>query len=255
MQKYLVVILVLFFIQCREEPLDHNQLIDNNLNPVYYNHDLSQHNASNQLEITKHLEVLNHEKKNEIGKFELLGSWFGNLNENWISLNITSTSNQMVAGYIILDTTFKLFQGWYATVDEIHFKIGLTENNNLNKHFYDLSLSLENMTLNGIVQLIDVEQVDSIFLEKRNYEYDVTIGTYPEFSQREISTSELDELSTNELIYITEEILAKHGLIFFNNETRDMFNHKKWYIPLNYRVNDLLTKIERNNLDKIYKYF
>ena len=114
---------------------------------------------------------------------------------------------------------------------------------------------LENMTLNGIVQLIDAEQVDSIFLEKRNYEYDVTIGTYPEFSQREISTSELDELSTNELIYITEEILAKHGLIFFNNETRDMFNHKKWYIPLNYRVNDLLTKIERNNLDKIYKYF
>ena len=161
----------------------------------------------------------------------------------------------MVAGYIILDTTFKLFQGWYATADDIHFKIGLTENNNLNKHFYDLSLSLENMTLNGIVQLIDIEHVDSIFLEKRNYEYDVTLGTYPEFSQREISTSELDELSTNELIYITEEILAKHGLIFFNNETRDMFNHKEWYIPLNYRVNNLLTKIERNNLDKIYKYF
>ena len=255
MQRCLIVFLVLFFIQCQQETIDHNHLVDNNLNPVYYNHDLSQHNANNQLEIEKHLEILNHEKKNEKGKFELLGSWFGKLNENWISLNITSTSNQMVAGYIILDTTFKPFKGWYTTADEIHFKIGLTENNELNKHFYDMSLSLENMTLNGIVQLIDIEHVDSIFLEKRNYEYDVTLGTYPEFSQREISTSELDELSTNELIYITEEILAKHGLIFFNNETRDMFNHKEWYIPLNYRVNNLLTKIERNNLDKIYKYF
>ena len=95
------------------------------------------------------------------------------------------------------------------------------------------------------------EQVDSIF-RKRNYEYDVTLNISRIFTRNK---HQGDELSTNELIYITEEILAKHGLIFFNNETRDMFNHKKWYIPLNYRVNDLLTKIERNNLDKIYKYF
>ena len=91
----------------------------------------------------------------------------------------------------------------------------------------------------------DWYRTSRFYFRKRNYEYDVTLGTYPEFSQREISTSELDELSTNELIYITEEILTKHGLIFFNNETRDMFNHKEWYIPLNYRVNNLLTKIEK----------
>ena len=87
-------------------------LVDNNLNPVYYNHDLSQHNANNQLEIEKHIEILNHEKKM---KKENLNYWVRGLVNwtNWISLNITSTSNQMVAGYIILDTTFKPFKMVY----------------------------------------------------------------------------------------------------------------------------------------------
>ena len=41
------------FISMSTGNLDHNHLVDNNLNPVYYNHDLSQHNANNQLEIEK----------------------------------------------------------------------------------------------------------------------------------------------------------------------------------------------------------
>ena len=107
----------------------------------------------------------------------------------------------------------------------------------------------------GIMKSSVNQQQDTVVLEKRNYEYDVTLGTYPEFSQRLITTSELEELSKDELVYITDEILAKHGLIFFNNETREMFSHKKWYIPQNYRVSNLLTEKEKLNLDKIYTFF
>ena len=131
----------------------------------------------------------------------------------------------------------------------------ITQDIDTNLRLYTLQLSLEDMTMSGVTKLFDDRDQDSLLLEKRNYEYDVTLGTYPEFSQRLITNSELQELSKDELVYIPEEILAKHGLIFFNNETREMFSHKKWYIPQNYRVSQLLTEKEKLNLDKIYTFF
>ena len=49
-------------------------------------------------------------------------------------------------------------------------------------------------------------------------------------------------------------MLAKHGLIFHNKESRDLFSHTAWYTALNYKVDHLLSDVEKNNLDKIYSF-
>ena len=120
---------------------------------------------------------------------------------------------------------------------------------------YTLQLSLEDMTITGVTKSFDNQDIDSVVLEKRNYEYDVTLGTYPEFSQRLITTSELEELSKDELSVYNRRNINKTWSHFFKNETREMFSHKKWYIPQNYRVSQLLTEKEKLNLDKIYTFF
>ena len=229
--------------------------LNEQIHPLYYKHDLSVKHANFQREINVYMDMLFHEKKYEVGDFELLGSWFGKIRNNWISLNVTSTSNHMLRGFIITDTSFHSFQGWYNSSDNIHYNFGISHNVDTNLRLFTLQLSLEDMTMFGIMKSSVNQQQDTVVFEKRNYEYDVTLGTYPEFSQRLITTSELEELSKDELVYITDEILAKHGLIFFNNETREMFSHKKWYIPQNYRVSNLLTEKEKLNLDKIYTFF
>ena len=240
---------------CKGESTQSNYDYIEQAHPVYYKHDLSAQNANYQREINVHMDMLFHEEKYEVGDFQLLGSWFGKIRNNWISLNITSTSNHMLRGFIITDTLFHSFKGLFNTSDNIHYDLEITQDIDTNLRLYTLQLSLEDMTMSGVTKLFDDRDQDSLLLEKRNYEYDVTLGTYPEFSQRLITNSELEELSKDELVYITEEILAKHGLIFFNNETREMFSHKKWYIPQNYRVSQLLTEKEKLNLDKIYTFF
>ncbi len=255
MLKYLKIVSFFSVIGCAGKSSESLIVLDTQQSPVYYKHDLTAKNAKYQSEINVHMDMLYHEKKHEIGDFELLGSWFGKTNNTWISLNITSTSNQMLRGFIITDTIYHSFQGWFSSDDHIHYKLGITEKIDSNIKLFNLQLSLENMTMSGITKFIDNQDKDSVLLQKRNYEYDVTLGTYPEFSQRLITSSELEELSKDELIYITEEILAKHGLIFFSNETRDMFGHKNWYIPLNFRVSELLTETEKLNLDNIYTFF
>ena len=52
-----------------------------------------------------------------------------------------------------------------------------------------------------------------------------------------------------------EEILAKHGYIFFNDEARNTFILEQWYVPINFKVDHLLTELEKANLDKIYTKF
>ena len=255
MLKYLHIPFLALMLGCESESPQSNYDYIEQIHPVYYKHDLSAQNANYQREINVYMDMLFHEEKYEVDDFQLLGSWFGKIRNNWISFNITSTSNHMLRGFIITDTLFHSFQGMYNTSDDIHYNLEITQNIDTNLRLYTLQLSLEDMTISGVTKSFDNQDQDSVVLEKRNYEYDVTLGTYPEFSQRLITTSELEELSKDELVYITEEILAKHGLIFFNNETREMFSHKKWYIPQNFRVSQLLTEKEKLNLDKIYTFF
>ena len=85
---------------CKGESTQSNYDYIKQAHPVYYKHDLSAQNANYQREINVHMDMLFHEEKYEVGDFQLLGSWFGKIRNNWISLNITSTSDHMLLSLI-----------------------------------------------------------------------------------------------------------------------------------------------------------
>jgi hypothetical protein len=235
---------------------DHSQKIL----PIYYKKSISSYQALNQDQIDKDCNFLKKQQKDQVDNFQILGSWFGECNSTWLNLMITSVENNMVAGFIIEDTVFKTFKGWHSTSDGINFNLGITDQGNGDMNYFELKISLENMVLNGfrskVTSSLESDLPNTLInLRKRNFDYNVTTGLYPEFSQRNIEKSELGELTKKDLGFICEEILARHGLIFFNENTSKYFSNTNWYIPRNFKVDNLLTDVEKSNLDKIYKLF
>ena len=228
---------------------------NNNQSINKYNSELTEDTHNNQKEINSFLEVLDFEKENQIGNFQLLGSWFGRIEEDWINMVIVSTSNNMVTGYVVINASYCSFKGWWSSDDNINYKLGLSSQYDDIVNYYDLTISLENMNVQGTSSIVS-NKVDSnplkLSLTKRNINYDVTAGQFPDMAQRQVDLSELKELSDIDLMYICQEILARHGQIFIGEDIRSIFSLKPWYSPINFKVDHLLTDVEKNNLEKIY---
>lgn len=227
--------------------------------PIYYKRSVSNQSALNQKNIDQKLTNLKELKNSQLENSQILGSWFGKINNDWFNLTITNINNTMLSGFIVQDTIYKTFKGWYTTSDYIDYKLGLTDDGVTEMNYLDLAISLESMTLNGTSTVVTSKNSDIsskvINLSKRSSKYNMTTGQYPEFSQREIDLFEFKELSKSDLKFICNEMLARHGLIFDNLNSRNLFSTTSWYVPINFKVDHLLSEIEKKNLNKIYSFF
>jgi hypothetical protein len=254
---YITLLSITLFFSCDNQI----SLNDNNFeeeSPIYYKRSISKDNSIYQGQIDTQIKLLKSIQNNNLENNQVLGCWFGEVNNSWITLAITNVNNTMVSGFIIQDTLFKNFKGWYSSNNNILYKLGITDEGGNKMNYYDLNLSLEKMIINGTSTLVTSNNQDvksnNVLLSKRSMKYNLTYGQYPEFSQRKIEMGEFQDLSRMDLIYICKEILAKHGLIFFDENSRNLFSNTKWYTPSNFKVGHLLSDIEKNNLNNIYSF-
>ncbi len=256
---YISLIISFFVISCSTENPPSLASESDDVLPIYYKKSIHKYLANNQTQIDDYCSLLKSKKSQQLENYLILGSWFGKNNSEWLNLMITSANNNnMISGFLIKDTIFRKFTGWYSSPDNTNFKLGITDEGHGVMSYYDLNISLETMKIEGYSSVVSAQNESlnkPIVLFKRNFDYNITSGQYPEFSQREIEHSELEELSKKDLNFICEEILARHGHIFFNEKSRNYFSNTKWYSPRNYKVDHLLTELEKKNLDKIYKFF
>ena len=77
----------------------------------------------------------------------------------------------------------------------------------------------------------------------------------PKSDSRYFSTSELADLSNYELYLARNEIFARHGREFKNQDLRDYFSAQSWYVPKysgeKFDSLDLLNDYEKKNADTI----
>ena len=260
LKNSLINILFILFFSCSS---GNNTKMENlvDTSPIYHNKTLSVSYEKIQGEINKNLELLQKESATGDENYQVLGSWFGKNNEGWINITFSSVNtNNMIKGFIIKDTIFKNFTGWISTTDNINFNVGITDEGPGEMNYYNLNISLEKMKITGNYSIVsssnNKESSNNLLsLTKRNFDYNSNNGKYPEFSQRVFDNSELKELSKEDLNFIYEEILARHGFIFFDQNSRKYFSGTDWYVPRNYKVSHLLTEIEKKNLEKIYRLF
>jgi len=78
-----------------------------------------------------------------------------------------------------------------------------------------------------------------------------TQGFFPEGSDRLLVARDLEYLSDWGIAIITNEIYARHGMIFNDEMLDKYFKEQKWYHPYSHSVGKKLTKIEKENLQFI----
>lgn len=79
-------------------------------------------------------------------------------------------------------------------------------------------------------------------------------GLYPEASSRKLNYDDVSRLSQGDLKIMRNEIFARHGLIFKTDEMRSYFNAQTWYSPKFDDVTNMLTALEKDNIELIKKY-
>jgi hypothetical protein len=98
-------------------------------------------------------------------------------------------------------------------------------------------------------------------LKKAKDEYDKVVdennksgkfpGKFPFASVRELTDSDLVNLTPFDRKILRNEILARHGYIFKDEEMKFYFSGQKWYTPKYNDVDKMLTDKERNNIEGI----
>ena len=81
-----------------------------------------------------------------------------------------------------------------------------------------------------------------------------TPGFFPEGSDRLLTERDLKYLSDWGMAVITNEIYARHGMIFNDGMLGKHFKSQKWYHPTSGNVENKLTKMEKENLEFIKNY-
>jgi hypothetical protein len=79
-------------------------------------------------------------------------------------------------------------------------------------------------------------------------------GRFPQGSQRYLSYTDVEYLSSRDLKIMRNEIFARHGYIFKTSDMIQHFNSQSWYRALNNDVTAYLSKIEKDNVNFIKQY-
>lgn len=120
---------------------------------------------------------------------------------------------------------------------------------------YDANRQVLEVTNKGIDW--DDEAETETFSETFNYYYLDSDGTligarmYPEASNDYLRQGDLLSYSSDQLRLMRNEIFAMYGYIFKSAELKNHFSSMKWYEPLYDNVDDLLSDVEKANVQLI----
>jgi len=78
-------------------------------------------------------------------------------------------------------------------------------------------------------------------------------GDHPFLSYREVSDADFEQLMPSELVYVRNEIFARHGYSFKNKILKQYFTEFGWYDPKSANVDAQLSDVERTNIKLIYE--
>lgn len=188
----------------------------------------------------------------------LIGSYVGPFGTNKITLLITKTTKDSVEGRTVVAGNDRPFSG-KITKDSGLIKILATEPGD-DKHDGIFNLSFDEKNKNIIVgswkPFIETKDIvaKNFSLNRKVFVYSKDVGIYPQASQRELKESDVNNLTKWELEVMRNEIFARHGYCFKKKNIRETIEGQEWYVPNTVDVKDLLTDVERKNVELIKKY-
>jgi len=146
---------------------------------------------------------------------------------------------------IILGTEPSISGTWAAN----DTKLAVTERKyNLKKRKYDYNPELnlpESVTYDGLYETWSGDEAETL----------TSSVTEVNASKKVLKKEDVENLYKADLEFIRNAVYARHGYSFKNRRVRYVFdNHVEWYIPVSTDIRDLLTDVEKENIELIKRY-
>ncbi|MFT4601204.1 MAG: hypothetical protein ACI857_001382 [Arenicella sp.] len=188
---------------------------------------------------------------------EALGSYVGEFGKNMINISIHQMSNGQAEGYSVCAGNFRKISGTYQKAADGHYDFLMEEpGNDKYDGSFDFTVRMDSeISISGSwTPFTDGQSSKSYELEQRTYEYDASVGKYPQASQRLLETADVENLMEDELTEMRNEIYARHGYSFKNKDWRYHFETLDWYMPTGVDIRSKLSDTEVANIELIYEY-
>ncbi|MCU0435327.1 MAG: YARHG domain-containing protein [Bacteroidia bacterium] len=193
------------------------------------------------------------------GTDPLLGCWVGMFGENKINISITQRNATEAVGFTVCAGNFRPIKGTVKADGENRFLLSMDEpgDNKYDGHFeFAISLGGNEPLLSGTWRPFKTGVVANreYSLTKKLFTNKTDVGTYPQASARELSYEDVENLGSDELRVMRNEIYARHGYSFRDKAMRNVFDALEWYIPMGVDIRHQLTDTEVRNISLIYRY-
>ena len=186
----------------------------------------------------------------------LLGSFVGPFGDNKITILITTAEGDSVKGRSIVGGNDRPFTGTKVIENGLHKVHAVEPGDDAHDGVFDFSLSENDPTLiTGKWQPYDKKlKAKEFSLKKRAFNYDPSVGSYPEASQRLLVPDDVENMMKEDLEFMRNEIFARHGFCFKKKHLRQQFENEEWYVPNTVDIKGHLTEIEKKNIEMIKRY-
>lgn len=186
----------------------------------------------------------------------LLGSFVGAFGDNKITLLITKAQGDSVVGRSIVGGNNRPFAGTMVLKDGI-YTINATEpGDHPDDGIFNFTIkeSDPDMVTGSWKPNNAKKKTKEYTLTRKEFKYDPGVGSYPEASQRLLKEEDVENMMKEELEFMRNEIFARHGFCFKKKHLRQQFENEDWYVPDTVDIRDLLTEVEKKNIELIKRY-
>jgi hypothetical protein len=187
---------------------------------------------------------------------KVLGHWVGSFGPNMINITITHLEGELARGYSVCAGNFRKLTGNFKREEGIfHFFLKEPGTDPYDGYF-EFDINTTQLTLKGKWTPF-VEKGNSpkkYELQQQLFQYDNSVGDFPQASQKLLQPHEVELFSPEELRIVRNQIYARHGYSFKNKDMRYTFEKQEWYMPMGIDVRFELTDIEIANIALIYEY-
>lgn len=186
----------------------------------------------------------------------MIGTYVGMFGPHKITVSIEKVVGKTVMGYSIVTANERAFSGSWQRLPEGGFAIVAKEpGDHKEDGVFTLTIDFETRALKGYWESLKkpVEKVTLDLIAKK-FKYDPKVGQYPQASKKLLKAADVENLLPNELQIMRNEIYARHGYSFINEEMQKHFAQVDWYMPIALDVKTSLTQIESKNAELIKRY-
>ncbi|RYD17684.1 MAG: YARHG domain-containing protein, partial [Verrucomicrobiaceae bacterium] len=179
----------------------------------------------------------------------------GAFGERKITICLDRVIGNTVTGYSIVAGNERAFSGSWTKIGP-DFTIAAKEpGDHPHDGTFQMTWMSKKKNLLGEWKANDVKIGSRKFdLPSRKFKYDPKAGRYPESSQKLLKEEDVENMKSEPLRLMRNEIYARHGYSFKLADMREHFDKEDWYMPVAVDITSKLTKTEKANADLIKRY-